>query len=800
MRRFTSHLLLAMFLVGAASGFFVSVTGWWGLQKASHHLTRLQADIATLRAASADIDTIATNAATTVVTAMKDNGFALRLLLSMSLLATVFFCVIAALTYRQSAAKQRQAVELERRHRLFRILFEGTNEGVILMTADRLVDCNQAALKLFGAASADELRCLVPGSSSSATDTDSHEARCCTGLRPRIMAAAAAPGIHAFEWTLEVQDAMPAFIEMTVQSALVGDETVIQLNLRDITSRKHAEASMRLANQVFDNSLEGIAITDAQGNIVKINKAFSAITGYEAQEVIGHNPRLLNSGRHPASFYQEMWRMVNETGKWQGEVWNRRKNGEVFPEWLNISRITDERGQLANYVGVFSDISEVKLAEERLLRQTYYDTLTDLPNRTLFTQRLQQEVTARRANAASGGIGLLLLDLDRFKVINESIGHEHGDNLLRQVAHRLRRTLREADTIARIGGDEFALLIPDLPDAEHAAPLAHKLIEALREPFIVNAHQLHVSGSIGITLHPADAADAETLMKNVDVALYHAKALGGGRFEFFTHDRHGMALERLHMEIGLRVAMERNELKLVYQPQRHIFSGEIAGVEALVRWHEPKLGMVSPGEFIPLAEESGLIVLIGEWILRQACAQAQQWLAAGFPTRVAVNVSPRQFHDGDLANLVAAVLQECRLPAHLLELELTESILMQNIEQTLAILDRLHAMGVKIAIDDFGTGYSSLSYLKRLPIDVLKIDQSFVRDIADDPDDRAIVSAIIGLAHSLQMDVIAEGVETEAQLAYLRERQCGIMQGYLFSRPVGSDEVLRLLKTQCLAA
>jgi len=712
--------------------------------------------------------------------------------------------VIAALTYRQSAAKQRQALELEKRHLLFRILFEGTNEGVILMTSDRLIDCNRAALMLFGVGAADELRGLVPrtpGSISHALAPSSLAA-----LHPRIEEAIAAPGIQTLEWTFDRHDGTTVCAEMTLHSAIVGSEAVIQLSIRDMTARRHAEASMRLANQVFDNSMEGIAITDAQGDIVRVNRAFSAITGYDAAEVIGRNPRLLSSGRHPAAFYQAMWRMVNDTGKWQGEVWNRRKNGDIYPEWLNISRIVDERGDITNYVGVFSDISDVKLAEERLLRQTYYDTLTDLPNRALFTMRLQQAVKMIGTRAESkpqmnpNGIALLLLDLDRFKVVNDSIGHDHGDNLLRQVAHRLRRMLREADTMARIGGDELALLIHDVPDAEHAARLARKLLDALREPFLVNAHELHVGGSIGITLCPNDAADAETLLRNVDVALYRAKALGGGRYQFFTQDQHVIALERLHMEIGLRGAIERNELKLVYQPQRHIAGGDICGAEALVRWHEPKLGMVSPASFIPLAEESGLIVSIGEWILRQACAQARQWLAAGVPARVAVNVSARQFHDGDLANLVAAVLQECRLPPHLLELELTESMLMQNAEQALAILDRLHAMGVKIAIDDFGTGYSSLSYLKRLPIDVLKIDQSFVRDIADDADDRAIVSAIIGLARSLQLDVIAEGVETEAQLAFLRERQCGMMQGYLFSRPVAGEEVQAMLKKQAWAA
>jgi diguanylate cyclase (GGDEF)-like protein/PAS domain S-box-containing protein len=795
MRKLTSHLLLTMFLVGAASGFLVSVTGWWGLQHAGSQLHQLQA--------AAELP-VSAAAAKAIADGIRDNEFALQLLLALSMLATVFFCVIAALTYRQSAAKQRQALELEKRHMLFRILFEGTNEGVILMTADRLIDCNRAALTLFGVDAADDLRALVPqphGSISHALAPPS-----LTGLHPRIKGAAKAPGIRTFEWTFDRHDCTRVCAEMTLHSAIVGSETVIQLSIRDMTARRHAEASMRLANQVFDNSMEGIAITDAQGDIVKVNKAFSSITGYDAAEVIGRNPRLLSSGRHAAPFYQAMWRMVNDTGKWQGEVWNRRKNGDIYPEWLNISRIVDERGDITNYVGVFSDISNVKLAEERLLRQTYYDTLTDLPNRALFTMRLQQAVKTLGTRAElksqmhSNGIGVLLLDLDRFKVVNDSIGHDHGDNLLRQVAHRLRRMLREADTMARIGGDEFALLIHDVPDAEHAASLARKLLDALREPFLVNAHELHVGGSIGITLCPDDAADAETLLRNVDVALYRAKALGGGRYQFFTQDQHVVALERLHMEIGLRGALERNELRLVYQPQRHIASGDISGVEALVRWYEPKLGMVSPASFIPLAEESSLIVIIGEWILRQACAQARQWLAAGVPARVAVNVSARQFHDGDLANLVPAVLQECRLPPHLLELELTESILMQNAEQALAILDRLHATGVKIAIDDFGTGYSSLSYLKRLPIDVLKIDQSFVRDIADDADDRAIVSAIIGLARSLQLEVIAEGVETEAQLAFLRERQCGMMQGYLFSRPVTGDEVLGMLKKQALAA
>ncbi len=565
--------------------------------------------------------------------------------------------------------------------------------------------------------------------------------------------------------------------------------------VQDITERKRTEKDLYLADQVFENSIEGIIIADVQANILRVNRAFTTITGYGEKEVLGRNPRLLRSGRHDAAFFQAMWAALFEYGYWQGEIWNRRKSGEIYPQWLSMVAIRNEQGETTHYLGVFADLSEKKQAETRLHRLAYYDVLTNLPNRLLLEERLKQALAAASSNNLLAAV--LHLDLDRFKAINDTLGHASGDKLLQAVAERLTGNVRGSDTLARFSGDEFAVLLTDVGNQENAALVARKILDALARPFVLDGHEIFITPSIGIAFYPADAANKDDLLRNADTAMSHAKAQGGNGYRFYDAKMNAGISQRLTLETGLRHALKRNEFLLYYQPQVDLRSGKIIGMEALLRWQHPERGLVSPAEFIPLLEETGLIVQVGEWVLRAACAQNSAWLAAGLPRmRMAVNLSAHQFRQSSLADAVCQALEDSGLAPELLELEITESIMIQDLQTTLTTLNQLHLIGIQISIDDFGTGYSSLSYLKRLPISKIKIDQSFVRDICGDPDDAAIADAVISLGHSLKMQVIAEGVETVEQLDYLRAHGCDEFQGYYFSRPVPAETFAALVREQ----
>ena len=562
-------------------------------------------------------------------------------------------------------------------------------------------------------------------------------------------------------------------------------------NIEREAQRKKIEDNLRKLSRAVEQSANAVVITDRDGRIEYVNPWFTKITGYAADEVIGRTTRMLMSGDTHPETYKRMWDTILSGKEWTGELHNVKKNGETYCCLEVISPLKDENGNITHFVAITEDISERKQTEQTIRHLAFHDPLTGLPNRRLFNDRLHQAAAMRHRR--DNTFALMLLDLDRFKTVNDTLGHDVGDALLKAVAARLLNSIRQGDTLARMGGDEFAVIALEITQPEDLARLAGKLLDVLKEPFHLFGHELYVSTSIGVTLYPTDAVDAEALVKNADIALYRAKELGRNNFQFFTGDTNASMMQRLRLESAMRWAIERNEFMLHYQPQVDVVTGKIHGTEALIRWRHPEFGMVSPAHFIPLAEETGMIVQIGDWILRTACAQAKAWQKAGVPTRVAVNLSARQFHQGDLAETIAEILRRLDLPPELLEVELTEGILMEDTAQTGAILDKLHRMGVQISIDDFGTGYSSLSYLKRLPIQILKIDQSFVRDIHTDADDRAIVTAVIALAHSMKLKVVAEGVETQEQLAFLREYRCDIMQGYLFSRPVSGEEVLSLL-------
>jgi diguanylate cyclase (GGDEF)-like protein/PAS domain S-box-containing protein len=573
------------------------------------------------------------------------------------------------------------------------------------------------------------------------------------------------------------------------QGTVIGVLGVFQ----DITERIHAEARQRQMATVFESTMEGVMITNAKAGIIAVNHAFTEITGYTEAEVIGKNPRLLQSGRQDVSFFQTMWTSVNETGLWQGELWNRRKNGEIFPEWLTINAVRDEKGQLVNYVGVFSDISQIKDSEAQLAHLAHHDPLTNLPNRLLLNARIEHAI--KRAQRDNTNIAILFIDLDRFKTVNDSLGHPIGDVLLQQVARTLSGCVRDEDTIARLGGDEFVVVLEGLTGVDYASNVTKKIQAAIAKPFDLDGDVLYISASIGISLYPSDGEDVATLLKNADAAMYRSKADGGNVFRYYSAELTRSARERLSMEAGLRQGIEAQQFTLYYQPQISVSDGSLIGAEALIRWQHPVSGLISPLRFIPLAEETGLIVPLGEWVLTMACEQTKQWLHTQQANFVmAVNLSARQFQQPDLARRIRAYLEVAGLNPAQLELEITESAIMGQGPEAVAKLRALKDLGVKIAIDDFGTGYSSLAYLRRFPVDTLKIDQSFMRDIPNDIQAMEIATIIIAMGRNLHMKVLAEGVETEAQLAFLTQHGCDHYQGYLYSPPIPAADFERFLR------
>lgn len=553
----------------------------------------------------------------------------------------------------------------------------------------------------------------------------------------------------------------------------------------EIEERREAEEKLRLAACVFDSSAEGIVITGIDERIIAVNRAFSAVTGYRADEVLGQTPRILQSGRQDTAFYTDLWQRLQGSGQWQGEVWNRRKNGEIYPEWLSISVIRDHNQQPTHYVGVFSDISSIKASQEKLDFLAHHDPLTGLANRLLFTEQVEQ--TIRKAIRDNGRFALLFIDLDHFKHVNDSLGHEVGDRFLQAVAARLQGQLRDSDTIARLGGDEFTLIIDNIADGRDAALVAQKVIDALRAPIDVDQHELYVTASVGISLYPDDGEDVQTLVKHADTAMYQAKAHGRNAFHFYAPEMTAYATERLQLEAQLRRSLAQGEMEVLYQPQVDIGGDELLGVEALLRWNHPTQPSIAPLKFIPIAEETGFIGELGVWVMRTACRQLARWDAEGLHVpHMAVNVSARQFERPEFVAQVAAILAETGVRAERLELEITESILMQT-DNAYQILEDLRALGVCLSVDDFGTGYSSLSYLKRLPIQKLKIDRSFIMDLATDANDAAIIRAVIALARTMDLDTVAEGVESAAQADFLRAEGCTIAQGFHYARPMRGD-------------
>jgi len=553
-----------------------------------------------------------------------------------------------------------------------------------------------------------------------------------------------------------------------------------------LTERQFHQDTLRQLKSAVEQSASGVIITDLTGKIEYANKRFLELNGFTKDEVIGHTPDIVKSNQTDPSVYEELWSNLRAGQEWRGEFKNRKKTGEVYWCMETISPIKNAQELITHYVAVIEDISERKSAEATIQQLAFYDPLTELPNRRLLAERMQQAISNCQREQSS--VALLYLDLDRFKTVNDTLGHLAGDQLLKESANRFQACLRETDTLARLGGDEFAILMSAPVHQEELSKVAQRLLDSLQQPFQLGEQEVIVTTSIGISIYPLDTRDIQTLFSNADVAMYHAKGLGKNTYQFFSDGLNKQAAERLKLETGLRKALERNELFIVYQPKLDLSSGRVFGMEALLRWQHPEMGMIPPDKFIPLAEEIREIDRIGRWVLEQVCIQTKKWLDEGLNLIASVNISPLQFLNDDLQFSIDNIIRETGLSSENLELEITESALMEEPERTREILNGLSQLGLSFSIDDFGTGYSSLSYLKQFPVNVLKIDRSFIRDLVTDEDDRAIATSVIALARSMKLEVIAEGVETIEQQDLLKELGCHHIQGYYLSRPLEADK------------
>jgi diguanylate cyclase (GGDEF)-like protein/PAS domain S-box-containing protein len=681
---------------------------------------------------------------------------------------------------RLAAAQQAARTQIEAELRIAATAFEAQEGMVVTDACGMILRINRAFTRMTGYTSADAVGQKMSLLKSGQHDSDFYVEMWATILRDGAW--------HGEIWNRKKNgEVHPHWL--TVSAVKEGDETTTHYvgTYTDVAERKRAEEELSLMAKVFTHSGEAIVITDATASIVKTNATFSRLTGYAEHEVLGKNPSILSAGITPRENYQTMWSSLAQQGVWSGELWDRRKSGEPYPKWLSIAAIHNKQGQVTHYLGSFSDISERKASEARLLHQAHHDALTQLPNRLSLLDRLAQVLSFSKRN--KGQSVVMMIDLDRFKIINDTLGHHVGDQLLVEVAHRLTQSVRESDIVARLGGDEFVVVLSAVDSIADAEKIAHKIVLTVSAPYLIAGNELRTSPSIGVSVYPGNATEISDMIKYADVAMYAAKARGGQNYQFFTPEMSLAASSRMAIEADLRVALEQHQFVLHYQPQLDLRSGLLVGVEALVRWQHPVRGLIPPMEFIPIAEETGLISAIGDWVLMEACQQLKHWQDAGIThIRMSVNLSASQFLDPQLPDRIHALLAQTGVKASCLDLEVTESMSMTSPDDTIAMLRTLTGGGITLSIDDFGTGYSSLAYLKLFPVQVLKIDRSFVKDIETDPNDAEICDVIVLLAHKLGLEVIAEGVETEAQLKFLISIGCERIQGYLLSKPLPADQ------------
>jgi diguanylate cyclase (GGDEF)-like protein/PAS domain S-box-containing protein len=676
------------------------------------------------------------------------------------------FCLDVDITARKAGESVQLAAGVNFHHVMAR-----SGDAIVLVRRGRIVDANPAALALFGCPHKDALLRRTLAQLSPPRQADGEASAAAVRLHAR---QARALGNLRFDWRFLNGAGQPFWAEVLMTSVTLDRQHTLYTVIRDISARKEAERSLCLAAQVFENSRDAIVLTDGQQVIVAVNRAYGDVTGYCGKQMLGQPLGEHRCGIEDEAQYHRILDAVDAAGHWQGEVWAVRADGQRYAAWLALTAIRDARQQVCNYMGMLSDITERKQAEAHTRHLAEHDFLTGLPNRALLLDRLSLALTSARRHQSM--LAVLFLDLDRFKHINDALGHHVGDLLLREVAARLVRCVRAVDTVSRQGGDEFLIVLTDIGAVDQAAHVAATVLQSITQQYVLEQHRLDVTTSIGISVYPNDGADIDTLVRHADLAMYHAKERGRNRYQFFNAEMNLQIKERVRFENDLRRAVAERQFELVFQPELDLATGEVQGMEALVRWRHPELGLLAPASFIGVAEDCGLMVAIGTWVLQEACRRARGWRDAGRPLVVAVNLSPSQFMQRGLAATVREALLASELPASLLALEITEAALMKD-GGAMAMLQELRTLGLSLVIDDFGTGYSRLGHLKDYPVDKLKIDRSFVNDFEHEPAEAAVVSAIIALAHSLKMKVLAEGVETETQLRFLREHGCDQYQG-----------------------
>jgi diguanylate cyclase (GGDEF)-like protein/PAS domain S-box-containing protein len=668
----------------------------------------------------------------------------------------------------------------------FRRLYERSIDAIVLVRGRQIIDVNPAALRLFGC---DGRHTMVGRALADFSPPQQPSGEASSTREAALAALAASEGNQRYEWLYRSCGGELFWAEVLLTSVAIDHEQLSFAVIRDISQRKSTERALTMAAQVFENCRDAILILDGACRVVAVNQAYTDITGFAPADIIGREVPSLRSGVHEPAFYQEIWDFVTVHDHWEGEVLCVRSNDEEYPVWAALTAIRDSGGKVSNYMAILSDITDRKQVEEHTRHLAEHDFLTDLPNRVLFLDRLQQALaTARRQHTR---VAVMFLDLDRFKAINDSYGHQAGDVVLKEVATRLTRCVRGVDTVSRQGGDEFVVILADIGGADQAAHVAGSVMHAVGQPMKVLGQEIALSASIGISIFPSDGHDVDTLMRHADVAMYHAKQNGRNAFRFFSPEMNAHVVERVQIENKLRQALANNEFVLEYQPEIDIASGRTIGVEALIRWRHPERGLLQPDQFIPIAEASGLIVPIGEWVLREACAQARAWRDQGCPVVVAVNLSNVQFIHDHLLQYVDDALAASGLAPQFLDLEITEGMIMKGDEATIATVNALRRRGVQITVDDFGKGCSSLSTLRRYRLSKLKIDRSFIDDITREPDHAAIIPAIIAVARSLKLRVIAEGVETAEQLRFLQQHGCDEYQGYYASMASSEPDLRR---------